>query len=150
MYGPDMDTVGGEGWKYVSSVRILMKKGKKIEAKDALGNRVVGIRGRLQVIKNRIRAPFAEAEFDIYFDRGIDPISGLFEVLVQEGVITPKLKEDGTPTKGWWTYKDYHFQRTKFNELLERFPELLAGHKPLEIGEAEEQEDYVDVEEADI
>lgn len=133
MYGPDEDTTGGMAWKYACSVRIKMKKGKKIETKTDIGEKVVGVHGSISVEKNRCRSPFAAADFDIYFDKGIDPVSGLFDVLVNDGVIQRRRNEEGKPVQGWWTYKDLNFQKTNFPQVYTKYPELLGGHTPIEI-----------------
>lgn len=129
MYGPDMETTGGQGWKYGTSLRVSMRKGKKIEVKEGGIEKVVGIHGNLTVDKNRFRSPFARAEFDIYFDQGIDPVSGLFDVLVAEQIVTQRKNEDGGGVKGWWTYKDMNFQKSNFDAVLDKYPELCGGHK---------------------
>jgi recombination protein RecA len=139
MFGPEKDTTGGKAWKYNTSLRVDMKRAQIIKEKvEGLGERTVGIKGKLKVMKNRMYKPFSEAEFDIYFDRGIDPVSGLFTVLTEEGVITPRINEEtGKISKGWWTYKDKHFQQSKFEEVLEEYPELLGGHDQIDAPDAE-------------
>lgn len=132
-YNP-FDTVGGKSWQYACSLRVELKKGKKINVKSPTGGeKVVGIHGRLEVKKNRLRAPFAKSTFDIYFDSGIDPVSGLADVLCEEGVIKPRINEEGKITKGWWTYEGTHFQMTNFNEILQKHPNLLGGCKMIEV-----------------
>jgi recombination protein RecA len=135
MFGPDMTTTGGMGWDYACSVRIGMKKGKVITTKrQGVGDVPIGIHGSLKVNKNRCRAPFAEANFDIFWDGGIDPTSGLMDVLIAEGVIEPA-------GQGWWLYKEKKFQKGKVNEILEEFPELLGGHETFETPDEVEYQD---------
>jgi recombination protein RecA len=133
MFGPDKDTVGGKSWKYAAGVRIDMKKGKPIKRKLETGReKHIGIAGTLRVSKNRYNAPFKEAEFDIYYSNGIDPISGLFDVLVDEEIIKPK-KVDGKVSKGWWEYKGEFFQKGSLDKIIEKFPELVGDHELLDI-----------------
>ena len=111
-----------------------MKKGKKIEKALATGGKqVVGIAGSLKVEKNRFRAPFAEADFEIYFDKGIDPMSGLFDVLVAGDIVKPAVNDEGKVSKGWWTYKEEKFRASALPDLIEKYPELLGKHKMLDL-----------------
>jgi recombination protein RecA len=130
MFGPDMDTTGGMAWDYACSLRVKMKKGAKITKKvEGITDPVIiGIAGTLEVTKNRIRSPFAKAEFNIYYDSGIDPTSGLLDVLIREGDV----KAAG---QGWWQYRDDKFQKGKFNEILDKYPELLNSHERIEVPE---------------
>jgi len=133
LYGLDKDTVGGAAWKYATSLRVRLKKGKKIEQKLDLGKKIVGIAGSLIVEKSRLRAPFSTCNFNIYFTQGIDPLSGLFNVCKNEEVVEPFKKEDGTISRGWYTYKDVKFQEANFAEkVLAKYPELLGGHIMIE------------------
>ena len=137
LYGLDKDTVGGAAWKYATSLRIHMKKGKKIKQKMAVGEKIVGIAGSLVVNKSRLRAPFATADFNVYYEGGIDPLSGLYGVCRSEGIIQPAEKEDGGISKGWWVYKDVKFQEASFAEkVLSKYPELLGGHALIDIPDA--------------
>jgi recombination protein RecA len=44
----------------------------------------------VKVVKNKVAPPFAEAEFDIYFNQGIDRAGGILDVGVENGVIDKK------------------------------------------------------------
>jgi recombination protein RecA len=135
MFGPTEDTVGGMAWKYATSLRVYLRKGKQIKQKTAVGEKVIGIHGALKVEKSRLRSPFAKADFDIYFETGIDPVSGLFEVMINEEIIKPAVNEDGKVSKGWWQYKEEKFQKTNFARVYTRYPELLGGMTPKNIPE---------------
>jgi len=123
MYGPDVDTVGGKAAKFAASVRMEVRKGKVIMGEDKHGNKTeIGINGKVKVTKNRLRSPFAVSEFVVYWDEGIDPISGYLDACLREGLIIK-------PSQGWYAYKNTpedKFRQKDFAEVLEKHPELLG------------------------
>lgn len=86
IYGNPEVTPGGKSLKFYSSVRIDVRKKKNIEVND----KFVGHSIHTKVVKNKIAAPFAEADFDMYFDSGIDYVGSLLSVAEQAKVITRK------------------------------------------------------------
>jgi len=84
MFGNPETTTGGRALKFYSSVRLDIRKIGAI--KD--GDKVIGARTRAKVVKNKVSAPFREAEFDIIFGEGISIESDLFDLGVAEEVIT--------------------------------------------------------------
>jgi len=45
---------------------------------------------KVKIVKNKVAPPFAETEFDIYFNQGIDRVGGILDVGVDQGVVDKK------------------------------------------------------------
>jgi recombination protein RecA len=83
MWGNPETTPGGLALKFYSSVRLDIRKIESIKkADEVLGNRV-----RVKVVKNKVAAPFKQAEFDIMFGLGIDRLGDLVDIGVAENII---------------------------------------------------------------
>jgi recombination protein RecA len=88
-YGSPETTPGGRALKFYSSVRMDVRSNRAALINSAdQGN--IGKRITVKVVKNKVAPPFKQAEFDLYYDTGIDPIQGLFEVAVKLGIIGQK------------------------------------------------------------
>ena len=83
MFGNPETTTGGMALKFYSSVRLDCRKTGNI--KD--GDKVIGSRHRVKVVKNKLAPPFRIAEFDIMNVGGISRAGGLLDVGVELGVI---------------------------------------------------------------
>ncbi len=83
-FGDPWTTSGGKAIPFHSSVRLRLKSVGQIKVGDA----IVGIKTRCQVIKNRIGPPLKMVDYDIYFESGIDNFGGLLTSLVDCEVIT--------------------------------------------------------------
>ncbi|MGH9224243.1 MAG: recombinase RecA [Acidimicrobiales bacterium] len=109
-------TPGGRALKFYSSVRLDIRRIESI--KD--GVEVVGNRVRVKVVKNKVSAPFKQAEFDIAFGRGISREGSLLDVGVDLGLI----KKSGA----WYTYDGEQLGQGRENAktfLLEN-PEIMV------------------------
>ncbi len=83
MFGSPEITPGGRALKFYSSVRIDLRRIESLK----VGDRVVGNRVRAKVVKNKVAAPFRQAEFEILFDEGISKAGGLLDLGEQVGVV---------------------------------------------------------------
>ena len=87
MFGSPETTPGGKALKFYASVRIDIRRKETI--KDAAGV-ATGNHVRVKIVKNKVAPPFAEAEFDIIFNHGINKEGSILEVGVENGVVEKK------------------------------------------------------------
>src|SRR6056300_920904 len=110
-------TSGGKALAFHASVRLRLKSVGSIKAKVNGQDRVVGIKVRAQVVKNRMGPPLRAADFDIFFDSGIDNYGSWLKVMKDEKIV----KQGGA----WYTYVDtetgeeFKFQSKDFIGLME-------------------------------
>lgn len=86
MWGDSTTTTSGRALKHGCAVRLRVGKMSGTSIKDSKGE-LIGHRIKVKVAKNKVAAPFKEAEFDIYYERGIDQRSEIAEVAIQRGLI---------------------------------------------------------------
>jgi len=106
MFGNPETTTGGRALKFYASIRIDIRRVQAIKE----GDRVIGSRTRAKVVKNKVAAPFREAEFDIIYGEGISKEGDLLDL----GVMKNILEKSGT----WISYKGERLGQGRENARL--------------------------------
>ncbi|ANQ54083.1 recombinase RecA [Thermosipho affectus] len=143
MYGNPETTTGGVALKFYATMRLEVRSiGKITEGKENIGNQV-----RIKFVKNKVAPPFKEAIVDVIYGRGIVRENELFNLAVDEGLISRR--------GSWFSYVDsldteHSLGQGKNNSLeyLLNHPELLneieekirEKHGLLKKGETSEEE----------
>jgi recombination protein RecA len=83
MFGNPETTTGGRALKFYSSIRLDIRRIQAIKE----GDRVIGSRTRGKVVKNKVAAPFREAEFDILYGEGISTEGDLIDLGVENNLV---------------------------------------------------------------
>jgi recombination protein RecA len=87
MFGNPETTPGGKALKFYASIRIDIRR--KDTLKDAAGN-ATGNHVKVKIVKNKVAPPFAEAEFDIIYNHGINREGSILDVGIESGVVDKK------------------------------------------------------------
>lgn len=114
VWGSSETTTGGRALKFYSSVRVDLRRIGQIKN----GEEIVGSRTKVKIIKNKLSAPFREAEFDIMYGKGISRINDLIDLGAEKGI----LEKNGS----WYSYKSERIGQGRLNaaQFLEENKEV--------------------------
>lgn len=88
MFGDKYTTSGGKALGFHASCRIRLKPIGKLKSGSGATEQIIGVQTEAQVIKNRMGPPFKKAEFDVYFDSGIDDVNSWLKLLKNYGKVS--------------------------------------------------------------
>lgn len=114
MFGNPETTTGGRALKFYASVRLDVRRVDSIKQ----GNDVVGNRTRVKVVKNKVAAPFKQAEFDIMYGEGISKIGDVLDVAASLDIVDK--------SGAWYSYGDHRLGQGRENakQFLKENPEI--------------------------
>jgi RecA/RadA recombinase len=142
MFDPDDKISGGSGFIYASSMVVAMKKLKLKE--DADGNKtsqVNGIRAACKVMKTRYAKPFEGVQVKIPYETGMDPYSGMFDLLEAKGLLEKQGNRYKYITSDGIEFLEYRKNWT--GELLEMVMADLPRKEEQMVNMAEANEEVV-------
>jgi len=114
MFGSPEVTTGGNALKFYSSIRLDIRRSTQI--KD--GDRVMGNRTKVKVVKNKVAPPFRMAEFDILYGVGISKVGELIDIGTDYEVINK--------SGSWFSYEG-----TKLGQGREGVKKILSDNPEL-------------------
>ena len=130
MFGSPETTTGGRALKFYSSVRIDLRRIETLKKGDEyIGNRV-----RAKIVKNKVAAPFRQAEFEIHFDEGISSTADILDLAVQYEIIEK--------AGAWFAFEGEKIGQGKENSriYLKENPKILSKIKKLVIDASKRKE----------
>jgi recombination protein RecA len=119
VWGSPETTTGGKALRFYASVRLDIRRIGNL--KD--GEKIIGNRTKVKVVKNKLAPPYKEVEFDIVYGEGISREGDLLDLAVEKGVIVKK--------GAWFSFNDKNFAQGRetarktlkdeafFNEILD-------------------------------
>ena len=116
MFGSPETTTGGRALKFYASVRLDIRRiGAIKEGQENTGNRT-----RVKVVKNKVAAPFKQAEFDVMYNEGISHNGLLIDIGVENDIV----QKSGA----WFSFGDVRLGQGRENskQFLKENPEVCA------------------------
>ena len=114
MFGSPETTTGGRALKFYSYVRLDVRKIDTIKQ----GDKVMGSRTRVKVVKNKVAPPFTQCEFDIMYGEGISKTGEVLDIATDKDIV----KKSGA----WYSYND-----SKLGQGREKVKQFLDDNKDL-------------------
>jgi len=116
MFGNPETTTGGKALKFYASLRLDIRRIGPVKDKED----VVGSHVRVKVVKNKVAAPFRQAEFDIMYAEGISHASLVLDIASEAGII----EKSGA----WYSYQTQRIGQGRENAkmFLKDNPALMA------------------------
>ncbi|PIR23689.1 MAG: recombinase RecA [Deltaproteobacteria bacterium CG11_big_fil_rev_8_21_14_0_20_45_16] len=115
MFGNPETTTGGNALKFYCSLRLDIRRiGALKQGEDVIGNRT-----RVKVVKNKVAAPFKQAEFDIIYGKGIERVGEIVDLAAEQEVISK--------AGAWYAYKEEKIGQGRDNAI-----EFLKEHKDIQ------------------
>jgi len=101
---------GGKALEYYLGVNLKCISNKTSDLLKDDKKQILGIKGTVRNLKNKVSIPFKECDFELLFDKGLTSTCGMLASLVQEGTV----ERSGA----WYSFKEFKFQRKTFEEEL--------------------------------
>ena len=130
MFGSPETTTGGRALKFYASIRIDLRRIETLKK----GDQYIGNRVRAKVVKNKVAAPFRQAEFEIHFDEGISSTADILDLAVQYEIV----EKSGA----WFAFEGEKIGQGKENSrlYLKENPKILSKIKKLVIDTSKNKE----------
>jgi len=116
MFGNPETTTGGRALKFYASVRIDIRRIASLKE----GEEVIGSRAKVKIVKNKVAAPFRQAEFDIEYSEGISKTGEIVDLGVEHKLVVK--------SGAWYAYGDMRLGQGRENakQFLRDNPDLAS------------------------